>query len=510
MIYCSILYRELTDRPTGEPATEPPFFRDLNLDQVVAAITVGREQYDLRPFFYAPLTNIEAIIYRHQVMQDLQHLELFEKVKAFAQGMRSVRDALAQAEKLRHPLQKHRSFLDAAQNYCNTVTRLAGDLSQAPLASRGLRGFRKYLTSYANSSPFTALRQQTKALSDDFSAIVYGILIQGLRVDVRLPKGELDYSAEVLATFERFKQDAVESHKFDFSDAIEVNQIEGQILDRVGQLFKNKFIKLETYCIEHKEFQDRAIVNFDREVQFYLAFVEYVSHFKQARLSFCYPHISQTHDQLFDYEGFDLALAGKLVREGATPVCNDFHIRGPERIIVVSGPNQGGKTTFARTFGQLHYLASLGCPVPGQRAQLYLFDNMFTHFDRGENASDLRGKLQDDLVRIHKILGAATPRSIIIVNEIFASTTLRDAIGLSKKIAATIIQLGLYCVWVTFISELASLGERTVSMTSTVVPENPVQRTYKILRRPAEGLAYAMSIAEKYGLTYDMIKERVR
>jgi DNA mismatch repair protein MutS len=77
------------------------------------------------------------------------------------------------------------------------------------------------------------------------------------------------------------------------------------------------------------------------------------------------------------------------------------------------------------------------------------------------------------------------------------------------KVADAIKRLDLYCVWVTFIDELASLGKKTVSMTSTVVPESPAERTYKILRRPADGLAYAMSIAEKYRLTHDMIRERI-
>jgi hypothetical protein len=86
---------------------------------------------------------------------------------------------------------------------------------------------------------------------------------------------------------------------------------------------------------------------------------------------------------------------------------------------------------------------------------------------------------------------------------------LRDAIVLSRRIAAKITALDLLCVWVTFIDELTALGEQTVSMVSTVVPENPAQRTYKLIRQPADGLAYAMSIAEKYRLTCAMIKERV-
>lgn len=53
------------------------------------------------------------------------------------------------------------------------------------------------------------------------------------------------------------------------------------------------------------------------------------------------------------------------------------------------------------------------------------------------------------------------------------------------------------------------MSDTLVSLVSAVVPENPALRTYKVIRRPADGRAYAVSIAEKYGLTYECLKARL-
>ena len=509
MTFRSILFPKTGACAPDEELAAPDFFVDLNLDQIVATATAGKEEYNLKPFFYMPLHDSDAVTWRHEIMQDLEAAPLLGNINAFAQKMRAMREHLTQSERLRYKLQKVRWFLDAVDIYCDAVTRLAHDLSVAELRSRGLLAFREYVTLYAGSDSFTSLFERTKKLIAGLSAIRYTLLINGLRVEVRHYEGELDYAAEVAATFEKFKRGAVNEYAFKFLDSLQMDSVEEKIVALVARLHPEIFSALEQYCTANKDFPDRTIVTFDREIQFYVAYLEHVASLRKAGLNFCYPSVVRESKEVRSVQGFDLALAGKLTAEGGTVVCNDFHLKDSERVIVVSGPNQGGKTTFARTFGQLHYLAILGCPVPGTHARLFLFDRLFTHFEKEENIRNLRGKLQDDLIRIYQILERATPNSIIVMNEVFMSTTLRDAIALSRKIADKIMALDLLCVWVTFIDESASLSEKTVSMVGTVVPENPALRTFKILRRPADGLAYAMCIAEKYRLTYAMVKERI-
>src|SRR6266545_6071226 len=85
---------------------EPDFFADLNLDQVLESMTAGRKQYELKPFFYAPLHDAAAVRYRHEVLRDLEKPVVLESITRFAEMMRRMREHLAQAEKLHYPLQK--------------------------------------------------------------------------------------------------------------------------------------------------------------------------------------------------------------------------------------------------------------------------------------------------------------------------------------------------------------------------------------------------------------------
>jgi DNA mismatch repair ATPase MutS len=510
MTFHSILFERTEDSINRLTLETPEFFVDLNLDQIIDAITAGKQEYNLKPFFYTSLNDIDAIKYRHEIMRDLENKNLFENIKSFAHKMRAMREHLAQADKLYYKYQKERYFLDAVDIYCDAVNCLVHDLSLADLKSRGFLAFREYLTNYTNSERFASLLAETKTLFADLSSVKYCLLIKDNSIRVRKYESEIDYSANVEETFEKFKQGAVKDYRVNFPTGPDMNHVEAGVLALVARLYPDIFLYLDNYCAKNSNYLDETIGVFDREIQFYVAYLEFVAMFKRGGLKFCYPQISNKDKEVYDYEGFDLALAYKLITDKSSIVCNDFYLKGEERIFVVSGPNQGGKTTFARAFGQLHYMASIGCLVPGREAQLFLFDRLFTHFEKEENIKNLRGKLQDDLVRFHYILNQATSSSIIIMNEIFTSTTLQDAMFLSKKVMEKIIELDLLCVWVTFIDELASFGEQTVSMVSTIVPENPTLRTYKIIRKPADGLSYAIAIAEKYRLTYDYLKERIK
>jgi DNA mismatch repair protein MutS len=510
IVFHSILFEASHHGNRAEAIEAPEFFRDLNLGQIVDAITAGRDEYNLKPLFYVPLANLSAIAYRHEVMRDLEKQALFESIKSFSEQFRRVREHLATAAKLSYRYEKEGWFLEAVGIYCSAVEKLLHDLHRCDPNSRGLLGFHSYLKQYVGSGEFRRLFAEARKLKSELSGIRYCLLIDGNNVTVRNYDSEIDYSAVVEKTFAKFKQGAAKDYRVKFKSSAGMNHVEGMVLERVAKLNPTVFLALDDYSAKHGGFLDKTIVDFEREIQFYVAWLEHSETFKRVGLNFCYPRISDTSKEVISRESFDLALAGKLIREKSVVVCNDFMLSGNERILVVTGPNQGGKTTFARMFGQLNYLASLGCPVPGREAQLFLFDRLLTHFEREEDIATLRGKLEDDLLRVHQILGEATPNSIIIINEIFSSTTVKDAAYLSKKIIEAVSRLDALCVCVTFVDELSRLNQKTVSVVAEIVPENPTLRTYKLERRPADGLAYALAIAEKYRLTQDRLKERIK
>jgi DNA mismatch repair protein MutS len=502
----------LFDRPQSDvtlEAAEPDCFSDLNLDQVLDAVTAGREEYDLRPFFYTPVRDLEAVRYRHEVLRDLERPDVAGWIATFAEEMRRMRQHLAQEGKLRHPRQKEAWFLGAVEIYCDAVASLTDGLASCGIDSRGLDGFRRYLRGYLASSRFQDLTAERRAVSEALAAVQYTVHLRGNRVTVGTYRDERDYSAQVEETFAKFKEGAPKSYLVRLPDLAAMDHVEEQILDLVARFYPDAFGALREFRARHAGYLDPTIGAFDREVQFYLAYLAHISRLEAAGLPFCYPRVSVRSKEISAVAAFDLALAGRLVPEGREVVCNDFELNGHERILVVTGPNDGGKSTFARMVGQLHHLAGLGLPVPAREARLLLSDRVFAHFEREEDIETLRGKLDDELVRVREILDQATDRSVVIMNESFGSTALQDALFLGTEVINRLIDLDAVGVYVTFVDELSALSPATVSMVATIAPQTSAERTYKLVRQPADGRAYAWAIAEKYGLTYERLQERL-
>ena len=87
----SVLFRNREEADAGCVHAVPDCFRDLNLDPIVDAITAAWKDYALEPFFRAHLREVDAVVYRQEVMRDLEQAAAMAAVKAFTQQMRSLR-----------------------------------------------------------------------------------------------------------------------------------------------------------------------------------------------------------------------------------------------------------------------------------------------------------------------------------------------------------------------------------------------------------------------------------
>ena len=505
--YHSILFNTADMHLPEEQCAKPDFFMNLNLDQVVDAIVDGKEEYNLKPFFYQNLQDTSTVHYRLDIMRELENTELLNSIVAFSAKMKKIREYIGFSRKVHNSHQREKWHLDAANQYCSSLMELKRSLTEVQLDSRGLSAFYSWLTDYIQSDSFKSLSANTHDLINAFNNIRYSIRLESGKVTIDPDTGTEDYCAEINGTFAKFSEVEFD-YRIQFFSELEMCELENKILELVRKSNMDVFAELDIFAGKHADFIAPAIMCFDREIQFYVSYLEYIGKLKRRGLEFAYPEV--TLDKRLEVTGgYDLALAYKNKDLAMPVVPNDFTLGNGERIFILTGPNQGGKTTFARAFGQILFLASIGCPVPCRKAGLFLFDRLFTHFSTEESPGLNAGRLKEELIRLNCIMKDITSNSIVVLNELFATTTSHDAYTMGKRILERFISLDCVCLYVTHIHELAAISEKMISLAATVISGKDAIRTYKIVRKPADGLAYANTITAKYDLSFSRIKERI-
>ncbi|HEU4567508.1 MAG TPA: hypothetical protein VFR99_05685 [Marmoricola sp.] len=491
----------------GSPAAT----RDLALDVLFDAVAARFPDAGLPETLRLPCADERTVRWRQEVFADLAVDALAASVRGFYEAMAVVQRHRRLVERLRSREQRHGWALTAVLEYCRAVEALRDGLEGASVASPALRSLATYLADHTASPEFGRLVGRARELRAALERVEFAVLVRGPRVTVGDYDGEPDYGAVVTEVFDRLRDEAREPVSARLAPAgAEMDHVEAQIVGLVGRLHPELFAELEQFCLQHEDFVDTTLAQVAADLVFFLAVDGFYAPLRAAGLAVCLPRLLPAEDRRLRADAvFDAALAHRLVHEGQPVVCSDLHLDPGERIVVVTGPNQGGKTTFARSIGQLHHLAMLGCPVPAAAAELCPVDAVLTHFEVAPDPQDLAGGLMDDLQRVREVLSAATSASLLVFNEVFSSTSLLDATALSEAVLRRLAARGSLAVWVTFIPELVEAAAGTVSMASDVDPADVSHRTFRMTRRPPNERAYADALAARYELGYDQVRARL-
>jgi hypothetical protein len=124
-------------------------------------------------------------------------------------------------------------------------------------------------------------------------------------------------------------------------------------------------------------------------------------------------------------------------------------------LVMITGANRGGKSTFLRGIGLAQLMMQCGMFVPAESFRANVCDGIFTHYKREEDSSMKSGKLDEELSRMSAIVDNMTPNSIVLLNESFASTNEREGSEIARQIVRALLETGIKVIYVTHLFDLA-------------------------------------------------------
>ncbi|MGN1433376.1 MAG: hypothetical protein ACI4XI_06695 [Ruminococcus sp.] len=254
------------------------------------------------------------------------------------------------------------------------------------------------------------------------------------------------------------------------------------------------------------------------EIIFYIRFAELCDKIMQKNLPLCKAQITPKEERSCHIENlYNIKLAIKNVEGDNTDiVTNEFVFDDDKRIYILTGPNRGGKTTITQAVGLAFLLAQNGIYVPASSMSFSPCDNIFTHFPADENETVDLGRLGEESKRLSEIFETASRYSLLLLNESLATTNVAEGLYIAKDVVKAMRYLGTRAVFNTHMHDLARNLDKVNSevqgdsrIESMVTGVENGNRSFKVFIAPPQGVSYARDIAEKYGVTFEKIKNEI-
>lgn len=515
MGFCGIL--DLKEVPVKE-SPRTAIFDDLNLSMIIDEISLIFSEDVLRFYRYFP-KDFEAESFRREITGDIYNIPgvfdglslAYEKYKQYLEITQKKENARQQVSKMFFDIEKANLYLDFCEIAYDSIKSVS-------LSSKGLKDFRDYLTDYLKTPEFLDYKEKARALDKALNNARFSLLYDNDRIilsDYEPDKEEALESEEVsefekqvsiVSVLERIYPNNKTKLISPFSNNDDVVGIEKSLLEIFFKKHPDIVKLLKVFSSKYESFEEESILKFFDEIAFYISFIKFARFYENKGASFCKPMLDP-NDKIHAEGLYDLALFIANSKRNKEVVCNDFYYGEDSLFFVLTGPNQGGKTTFARSLGQLVFFTKMGLYVPCKNANLQYFESLITHFSVEESVETGRGKLMEELVRLKPMMDMGDKECFVVINELFTTAANYDAIIMGKKVLSHFIDRGCHGIYVTHLSELLEEEPRATGLSAELSKEGI--QTFKILRETKKYENCAVNQINKYNLSYEALKERL-
>ena len=274
---------------------------------------------------------------------------------------------------------------------------------------------------------------------------------------------------------------------------------------------------------EYQKITLKDMYSISYQLDFYLGAIEMIELCEASGMKMCRPVISDDRTVikgLFDPVYFREARSYNLrakEKDRKTVVLNDISFGEGADFYILTGANNGGKTTFVRAVGICFAMAQAGLYVPAESCTLRPADYIYTHFPKEEQTGINSSRFTTEIKQFRTISETVTDRSLLFMNESIQSTTPSECVDIAYEMLRIFTRLGVRGIFATHLPELAdrldelnSSGVRSKLESLIVLTDEATgERKYKVVKGRPSHTSYARSILDEFGISYEEIAARL-